>query len=169
MKFLPVFFALCTGFFWGTYGSAVAQARNYEKSPFKPYVMIGVAYLVWGILGGLIGMAVKKDAFTFTAQGTFWGFVAGSLGAWGALALTLAMYNGGGATPHIVMSIVFGSAVTVSAIVSLLSTGAKADPRLYMGIVGLAICIITVAYYTPHAGPGHAPKPAETPTIETHK
>lgn len=174
MKLLPVIFALCTGLFWGTYGSAVAQARNYEQnSPFKPYVMIGVAYLVWGILGGLIGMRSKGDTFSFTALGTAWGLVAGSLGAWGALSLTLAMYSGGGKTPHIVMAIIFGSAVTVSAIVSLIMTGVRPDPRLYVGIVGIAVSIATVAYYTPH---GHAapPKPksdapaTDAPSTDAH-
>ena len=42
---LPILFALLTGLFWGTYGPTLAQARFFEKSAFKPYVMIGVAYL----------------------------------------------------------------------------------------------------------------------------
>ena len=92
---LPIVFALSTGFFWGTYGPVLAQARAYEKSPFKPYVMIGVAYLIWGIIGGVVGMISKGDSFSFSKEGTYWGFAAGSLGAWGALTLTLAMYTGG--------------------------------------------------------------------------
>ena len=116
---LPVVFALLTGLFWGTYGPTLAQARFFEKSAFKPYVMIGVAYLVWGIIGGLAGMAytrkVGEPFFSFTNEGIFWGFAAGSLGAWGALTLTLAMFTGGTAMPQIVMPIVFGTAVSVSA------------------------------------------------------
>lgn len=161
---LPIIFALSTGFFWGTYGPALGQARFYsDKSPFKPYVMIGVAYLVWGIVGGLVGMLVNRDSFTFTKEGMLWGLVAGSLGAWGALTLTLAMYSGGMAMPQVVMPIVFGTAVSVTAIVTVLTSKTQADPRLWVGIVGMAICIITVAYYTPHPTP-HKPATPE-PTV----
>jgi hypothetical protein len=156
----PVIFALATGFFWGTYGPALGQARAFEKSPFKPYVMIGVAYLVWGIVGGLIGMAYKKDSFSFTYEGTFWGFAAGTLGAWGALALTLAMFSGGTAMPQIVMPIVFGTAVSVTAVVTALTSKAQTDPRLWLGIIGMAVCIVTVASFTPHSAP-HPPKAPE--------
>jgi hypothetical protein len=158
---LPIIFALATGFFWGTYGPVLAQARKYEGSPFKPYVMIGVAYLLWGIIGGIVGMLVKGDGFVFTKEGTYWGFAAGTLGAWGALTLTLAMYTGGGAIPHVVMPIVFGTAVSATAVVTVLTSKTQADPRLWMGIVGMAICIITVAYYTPHSAPHAPPKPAQ--------
>ena len=164
MKSLPIVFALLTGLFWGTYGPTLAQARLFEKSAFKPYVMIGVAYLVWGILGGLIGMAYTQkpgEAFlSFTKQGIFWGFAAGSLGAWGALTLTLAMFTGGTAMPQIVVPIVFGTAVSVSAITSVLTTKAEVNPMLWVGIAGMAACIVIVAYFTPHAGPAHPPKSA---------
>lgn len=170
MKSLPIVFALLTGLFWGTYGPTLAQARFFEKSAFKPYVMIGVAYLVWGILGGLIGMAYTQKQGTpflsFTREGMFWGFAAGSLGAWGALTLTLAMFTGGTAMPQIVMPIVFGTAVSVSAITSILTAKdtVHVNPMLYVGIAGMALCIVIVAYFTPHAGPPHASKPAsDTP------
>lgn len=158
----PVMFALLTGLFWGTYGAALAKARSAEKSPFKPYVLIGVAYLVWGIVGGLIGMKIKGDAFAFTPIGSLWGFIGGSVGAFGALALTAAMYSGGTAKPQIVMPIVFGSAVTVSALVAALTIVAEVDPRLYAGIAGMAACIVTVAYFTPHDVP-HKPAAAPAP------
>ena len=158
---LPILFALLTGLFWGTYGPTLAQARFFEKSAFKPYVMIGVAYLVWGILGGLVGMAYTQKPgeafFNFSKQGVFWGFAAGSLGAWGALTLTLAMFTGGTAMPQVVMPIVFGTAVSVSAIVSVLTTKNDTHPMLWVGIAGMAVCIVLVAYFTPHA---HPPKPA---------
>src|SRR4051794_26882112 len=118
---MPVIFALLTGLFWGTYGPALGKARiGFAGNPFRPYLMIGIAYLIWGILGGLIGMRftqIKGEPFfhNFKIDGITWGFVAGTLGAWGALTLTLAMFTGGGAMPQIVMPIVFGTAVSVSA------------------------------------------------------
>jgi hypothetical protein len=155
---LPIIFAIATGLFWGLYGPAVAQARNAEASPFKPYVLIGVAYLVWGILGGLIGMKVKGDNFTsWSSLGVTWGFIAGSLGAFGALALTLAMYNGGARMPHVVMPTVFGTAVAVSAIYGVATVKTDVNPLLYVGIVGMAACIVMVAYFTPSAHPPAKP------------
>lgn len=152
----PILFALLTALFWGLYGPAVANARTALTSPFKPYVMIGVAYLLWGILGGLAGMYYKHDAFTFNGTGVTWGFIGGSLGAFGALALTFAMFMGGTAMPHIVMPIVFGGAVTVSAIVSATQQH-KMPPGLVAGILIVLVGVIIVTINTPQS---HPPKPA---------
>ncbi|MDZ4688710.1 MAG: hypothetical protein SH850_26860 [Planctomycetaceae bacterium] len=159
----PIIFALLTGLFWGTYGPALGNARSAEKNAFKPYVMIGVAYLVWGLVGGLVGMAATGASFTYTATGAFWGFTAGSLGAFGALTLTLAMFTGGTAMPQIVMPIVFGTAVSVTAITTVLQSKAAFNPWLWLGIAGMAVCIVLVAYNTPHATPhkGAPPSPAQ--------
>jgi hypothetical protein len=161
MKY-PVVFALLTALFWGCYGPALGQSRSALLSPFKPYVAIGVAYLVWGILGGVAGMLYKGDSFAFTGAGSIWGFAAGTLGAWGAFTLTLAMFSGGTAMPHVVMPIVFGGAVTVTAVVSVLTTGAatKTSPWLWVGVVGMFLCIVVVAANTPHAAPPGKPSHA---------
>ena len=159
-----------TAVFWGMYGPALGQARSALLSPFKPYVAIGVAYIVWGVLGGLGGMWYKGDTFVFTGEGSIWGFLAGSLGAFGALILTLAMFSGGTAMPQIVMPIVFGGAVTVTAMVSIVTArnGASTSPWLWIGIVGMAACIVIVAYNTPHGGP-RKPKPDQASTAVTEK
>ena len=157
----PILFALLTGLFWGLYGPALAQARSALASPFKPYFAIGIAYLVWAIVGGLVGMRLNADTFAFTGSGMSWGFAAGSLGAWGALTLTLAMFTGGTAMPHLVMPIVFGGAVTVSAVVAL-SQAESVNPWLWAGIAVVGIGIVMVAYNTPHAAPR-----GPTPTVVT--
>lgn len=154
----PIIFALLTALCWGLYGPILGQAKSMAASPFKPFVAIGVAYLVWGVLGGLIGMGVRGDSFSFTGAATTWGFVAGTLGAWGALTLTLAMFTGGASMPQVVMPVVFGGAVTVSALYSVWKSNAvgSTSPWLWVGIVGIAACIVLVAYNTPHAAP-HKP------------
>ena len=161
MKY-PILFALLTAVCWGLYGPVLGQSRSLLLSPFKPYVAIGVAYLIWGILGGLIGMWFKGDSFVFTGAGSAWGLAAGTLGAWGALTLTLAMFTGGSAIPHIVMPVVFGGAVTVSALVAVWSARghAQASPWLWVGILGIFVCIVVVAYNTPHAAPPGGGAPA---------
>jgi hypothetical protein len=86
-------------------------------------------------------------------MGGLWGLAAGTLGAWGAWTLTLAMFSGG--RPYVVMPIVFGGAVTVSALFSAWkeSEHVRVHPMLWAGIVGILICTVVVAYYTPHAAP----------------
>lgn len=166
----PIVFALLAGLFWGTYGTAVGNSRAAEKNPFKPYVMIGVAYLIWGIIGGLAGMQATKAGFHFTQGGVVWGFIGGSLGAFGALMLTLAMFSGGGAMPHIVMPCVFGTAIVVNALVNLVlvKNDHSVSPMLWVGVLGTAISIVIVAYNTPHAAPPKKPPQAarpETPLV----
>lgn len=159
----PVIFALLTALFWGLYGPVLGLARAAEQNPFKPYLLIGVAYLVWGILGGAIGMKYTNAPFTFSGDGLKWGLIAGSLGAFGALTLTLAMFNFvGKPRPEIVMPIVFGGAVTITALTNLFlargQAGAHApSPWMWVGIVGMAVCIVIVAYNTPHVAPTMKP------------
>ncbi|MFQ5735125.1 MAG: hypothetical protein ACE5KM_24590 [Planctomycetaceae bacterium] len=167
----PVLFALGTALCWGLYGPTLAFARSPEKlwSPFKPYVGIGLAYIVWAFVGGAIVMRLKGDSFNFTgeqsAAGT-WGFAAGTLGALGALSLTAAMLSFvGPPKPQVVMPIVFGGAVSIAAIVSVVQVRLKGhqapfNPWLWVGIAGMAVCIVLVAYNTPHGPP--KPKGDET-------
>lgn len=158
----PIIFALLTGLFWGTYGPALGVARAAEgNNPFEPYLMIGLAYLVWAVIGGFGGIRYTGVDPKYSLGGASWGFIAGSLGAFGALTLTLAMFSFQGMKPRadIVMPIVFGTAVSVTAITSVLMTRAEFNPWLYLGIAGMAVCIVVVAYNTPHAAP-HKPKPA---------
>ncbi len=155
----PILFALLTALCWGLYGPTLAQARSSLSSPFKPYFLIGLAYIVWAIVGGLIGMRFNGDELSISSTGAFWGFAAGTLGAWGALNLTLAMFTGGAALPHLVMPIVFGGAVTISALVAL-PRAEHVSPWLWLGIAVVGAGIVMVAYNTPHATPPTAPAPA---------
>lgn len=160
---LPFLFALGTALCWGLYGPTLGKSRGADAtaSPFKPYVGIGTAYLLIAIVGGLIAMkVVGKDTFNFTDGVSKWGFAAGTLGALGALSLTLSMFSGGAKIPHAVMPVVFGGAVTVTALFTLMTAGegVKGGPMLWVGIIGMGICAIIVAANTPHP---HPKKPAE--------
>ena len=187
---LAIVFAVATACFWGLYGPALEKARTTKPpaqggwSPFKPYLFIGVAYLVWGCLGGAIAMKVKQDTFSFAGEhqkAATWGFAAGSLGAFGALTLTMAVMTAGQALrgtgaspPALVMPIVFGGAVTVTALTSvfLLWGRASPPPLLWVGMILVVSGIVLVAKYTPRETPGaqHAPaKASESPaSTQTH-
>lgn len=171
MKIMPALFALGTAICWGLYGPVLANARSIksppEWSPFKPYVFIGLAYVVWAIGGGLMGMRAKSDSYSFLggqSPAMIWGFLAGTLGALGALSLTNAMLSGG--KPLFVMPIVFGGAVSVMALVSVVRLKEPVSPFLWIGMAAVVIGIVLVAYNTPH---GHAPKPASGPDAHAAK
>ena len=165
---IPILFALGTALCWGMYGPAVGNARSplREWSPFKPYVFIGVAYLVIAIVGGLIAMKVKGDTFNFSgthAAARNWGFIAGSLGAAGALCLTTAVITSKGNTA-LVMPIVFGGAVSVNALFAFTQLRKNPDahfnPMMWVGMGLVCLGVILVAKYTPHGAPAK-PTPAE--------
>ncbi len=166
---IPVLFALGTALCWGMYGPTLSNARSSasppEWSPFKPYVFIGIAYLVLAVGGGLVGMYFKQDTFSFAGTHSAamnWGFLAGTLGALGALCLTTAMLTGG--KPAYVMPIVFGGAVTINAIIAYiqLQGEAKTSPILWIGMLLVAVGVVIVAANTPH---GHPPKKAAAQAV----
>lgn len=73
LPLLPVILRRLTALFWGMYGPAIGFARTAEgNNPFKPYVMIGVAYLIWASLVGVGGMIYTKAPFTFSGAGVTW-------------------------------------------------------------------------------------------------
>lgn len=180
---IPILFALGTALFWGCYGPTIGNAQTpridgkpllppHGWTPFKPYVFIGIAYLVIAIGGGLAMMKVKGDSFSFTApvpgvEGAThfltakWGFLAGALGAFGALCLTTAMMTSRG-NALLVMPIVFGGAVSVTAIVSIIKLRGhgplEINPLLWVGMLLTVVGVVIVAMNTPH---GHAPKKPE--------
>ncbi len=164
-KIYGIIFALLTAGFWGMYGPALQTSRVPGQSPFKPFVLIGVAYLVFGIIGGIIGILATKDNFHFEPVTLKWGFIAGSLGAFGALTLTLAMYKS--RSPELVMPIVFGGATLVAVTIGLLQKKQlfHAHPMQYVGTLAVIIGVILVQAFASH-GPsptphgGQSPKPA---------
>ncbi|MCA9213333.1 MAG: hypothetical protein KDB27_09730 [Planctomycetales bacterium] len=164
MKLLPIIFALCTALCWGMYGPTIGQAQSPQRlwSPFKPYVFIGIAYLVLAIAGGLIAMKLKGDSFSYSG-GHFppakWGFLAGCLGALGALFLTSAMMTSKG-NAALVMPIVFGGAVSVTAAYSAMRLRG-ADPKMWIGMVLVLIGVVMVAKFTPHGHAAPAPPNAD--------
>ena len=177
---IPILFALGTAIFWGCYGPTIGNAQTPRLdgkplappdgwSPFKPYVFIGIAYLVIAVAGGLAMMKIKGDSFSFSAavsgvDGVIthfapakWGFLAGTLGAFGALCLTTAMMTSRG-NALLVMPIVFGGAVSVTAVVSILKLRGhgpiEINPLLWVGMGLTVVGVVLVAMNTPH---GHAP------------
>jgi drug/metabolite transporter (DMT)-like permease len=163
MKWFAVVCALIVALCWGLYGPTLTNARSTarppEWGPFKPYLFIGVAYVVIAIIGGSIMMKfVFNDNFDYSGKyfpSMQWGFLAGCLGAFGALGLTFALTKAGG-KPAYVMPIVFGGAVTVNAIAAYFSlhAGETVNPLMWVGMLLVTLGICLTAGFTPH---GHTP------------
>ena len=161
MKWLAVACALGVALCWGMYGPTLSHARapKGEWGPFKPYLFIGIAYLVIAVIGGAMMMKLAfNDNFNYSgtyAPAMKYGFLAGCLGALGALFLTFALTKAGG-KPAYVMPIVFGGAVSVNAVAAFLSLkqGETASPLMWVGMAFVAVGIIMTAGNTPH---GHPP------------
>ncbi len=158
-----ILFALATAICWGLYGPSVAKARSLNTPPewssFKPFLFIGLAYLVWGCLGGAAAMRSFGDSFSFSgnhAKAAMWGFIGGTMGALGALALTFALFKSKG-NFGLVMPIVFGGAVTVTAIVNVIQGKASHSPLLWVGMVLVLCGLVLVAMYSHES---HGPAPA---------
>lgn len=164
MKYLPFVFALGTALFWGLYGPTLGKARlaGDVPNPFKPYVGIGIAYLIIAIAGGLIAMVLRGDRLSFNDGVFYWGFGAGILGALGAFSLTLAMTYGGAKIPHAVMPFVFGGAVTVSALYGIVALGARGNIWMWVGVIGMGISAVLVAANTPHGPPKADDEPGKS-------
>lgn len=183
---IPILFAIGTAIFWGCYGPTIGNAQTPRVdgkpllppdgwTPFKPYVFIGIAYLVIAVAGGLVMMKVKGDSFSYSAAvpgapgmthflPAKWGFLAGTLGAAGALCLTTAMMTSRG-NALLVMPIVFGGAVSVTALVSVLKLHGHTtiNPLLWVGMGLTVVGVVIVAMNTPH---GHGP-PKPSASVES--
>lgn len=167
MKWLAVACALGVALCWGMYGPTLSHARapNREWGPFKPYLFIGIAYLVIAVIGGAMMMKLAfNDNFNYSgtyAPAMKYGFLAGCLGALGALFLTFALTKAGG-KPAYVMPIVFGGAVSVNAVAAFLSLkqGETASPLMWVGMAFVAVGIIMTAGNTPHGHPPAKTAPA---------
>ena len=165
---LGLVFAIATALFWGTYGPALLKARTPGETPFKPFIFIGLAYLLWGAIGGIVAVKVGGGTFSFRPEAVRWGFIAGSLGAFGALTLTFAMFQAKDA--RLVMPIVFGGATAVAVLIGVLSQEhPHVDFRAILGYLFVIAGVVLIQMYGAHGPPPKkaAPESAEATASAT--
>jgi hypothetical protein len=114
-------FALMTVASWGTYGVFLHQGQMGMADPlngrYKAFLFVGLAYFLTAVLAPLAILFSNGASWSMPPRGMLWSLVAGIVGAIGAFAVLLAF--GAGGTPPVVMSIVFGGAPIVNAVVAL--------------------------------------------------
>lgn len=134
----------------------MADAKN---GLFKAFLFVGLAYFLTAVLAPLAVLGMNKAEWTFPASGMGWSLFAGIVGAIGAFCVLLAFKNGG--KPGVVMSIVFGGAPIINAVVAIMMSPPEKGlgsikPQFFLGIVLVAIGAVMVTYYKPPP-PRHAP------------
>ena len=150
---------------WGVYGvllhlgrTGMLKAGDPANASMKAFLLVGVAYFVVAVVAPLIVLMKNKTNWAFTGEGLSWSFIAGTAGAVGAFTLILALGAAakGGASTANVMSLVFGGAPVVNAVVSLMAHppegGLKTIPMgFWLGIVLAAAGGYLVSSNNPNA------------------
>jgi hypothetical protein len=155
-------FSLVTVISWGLYGVLLHSGQIGMTDPingrYKAFLFVGIAYFLVAVLAPLGVLALNGGSWKFPMSGMWWSFVAGIAGAAGAFCVLLAF--GAKGSPAAVMSIVFGGAPIVNAVVALLvhpPAGGWSALRwqFYLGIALAAIggCLVTL----------YKPPPSKTP------
>ncbi len=147
-------FVILTFICWGLYGPLLHQGQDIMggdggKSMLRPFICVGIAYFLIAVLFPIVVLATKGENGHWSGTGFFWSFVAGAVGAVGALGIILAFkFNG---KPSYVMPLVFGLAPIVNTMVTMLmaKTFKQAKPIFYIGILVVAIGAAGVLIFKP--------------------
>ena len=150
-------FALMTVVSWGLYGILLHTGQMAMGDPvngrYKAFLFVGVAYLLTAVLAPLAVLVANGASWQMPGPGIVWSLVAGVMGAAGAFCVLLAF--GAKGSPAVVMSIVFGGAPVVNAIVAVAlhpPAGGLAGVQwpFVLGILMAAAggCLVTL--YRPH-------------------
>lgn len=114
-------FALMTVVSWGVYGVFLHTGQMNMADPvngrYKAFLFVGLAYFLTAVLAPLAVLMASGASWQMPVKGMAWSLVAGIVGAIGAFCVLLAF--GAKGSPPVVMSIVFGGAPIVNALVSI--------------------------------------------------
>lgn len=158
-------FALMTVASWGLYGVLLHSGQLGMGDPangrYKAFLFVGLAYFLTAVLAPLAILARNEATWSFPLRGMTWSFLAGAVGAAGAFCVLLAF--GAKGSPAVVMSIVFGGAPIVNAVVAL-SLHPPAGGLLgirWQFIAGILLaalggCLVTL--YKPNPAPVQPPQ-----------
>lgn len=147
-------FVFMTFVCWGVYGPTLhlgqeGMGAEGQKSSLRPFVCVGIAYFLIAVIYPVIVLVTKGETGKWTSFGFVWSFVAGAVGAVGALGIIMAFKFGG--KPVYVMPLVFGCAPVVNTIVTMLMsrTAKQASLLFYIGVLIVAVGAAGVMYFKP--------------------
>ena len=160
-------FVILTFCCWGIYGPVLHLGQEAmgegpkALSSLRPFICVGVAYFLIAVVYPLIVLYTKGENGNWSATGFIWSFVAGAIGAIGALGIILAFKFQG--KPVYVMPLVFGLAPIVNTFVTMAMAGTfkQASMKFYLAILVVAIGAAGVLTFKPKA-PQKAPVDSTT-------
>jgi drug/metabolite transporter (DMT)-like permease len=167
-----IIFALMTVASWGVYGVFLHNGQMAMGDPvngrYKAFLFVGIAYFLTAVLAPLAILLLRGATWEMPMRGMAWSLVAGIVGAMGAFCVLLAF--GAKGSPAVVMSIVFGGAPIVNALVAMAlhppagGFGAIRWPFV-LGLLMAALggCLVTL--YRPLPAPAGGAARAASPTI----
>lgn len=142
---------------WGIYGPVLHNGQHDMSiiggfARMRPFVCVGLAYFLIGVLVPMAILAMKGEKGTWTVSGIVMSLVAGALGAGGALGIILAFNFGG--EPVFVMPLVFGGAPVVNSFLTIYLAGKirEIGPFFLAGLVMVimgAVVVMTCAPQKP--------------------
>ena len=156
-------FSLMTAVSWGLYGILLHTGQVGMADPvngrYKAFLFVGLAYFLTAVLAPLGLLVMNGASLRFPLAGMGWSLLAGLLGAFGAFFVLLAF--GAKGQPSVVMTIVFGGAPVINAVVAVWLNppegGLGTIPKpFYIGLL-LAVaggCLVTL--YKPAPAKHHA-------------
>jgi hypothetical protein len=164
---ISAFIAL-TAICWGCYGPLLHKGQTFmHGSRMRPFICVGMAYVVVGIIAPLIFWTALGDHGQISARGVLWSLAGGTAGAVGSLGVILAFTFGG--KPIYVMPLVFGGAPVVNTFISIITAQqlSSISPFFYAGLIVVVAGAVSVLVFAPrgapHATPAAQPKPPVTP------
>ena len=148
-------FVILTFCCWGVYGPVLHLGQEAlgagprQLSSLRPFICVGIAYFLIAVVYPLFVLQTKGETGSWSMGGFVWSFIAGLVGAVGALGIILAFKFGG--KPVYVMPLVFGLAPVVNTFVTMIMAGTfkQAKPIFYIGIVLAALGAAGVLRFKP--------------------
>jgi len=140
---------------WGVYGPMMRNGnKGMSGSHLLPFICVGLAYFVIGVVVPLILMRLWNEKGRWTTSGIVWSLIAGVTTSLGALGINLAFTFGGDAS--YVMPLVFGGAPVVNTFVSMWMSKSykQAGAIFYAGLILVIVGAITVLVFKPGTGGG---------------
>jgi hypothetical protein len=143
---------------WGLYGPVLQFGQMgmstipHVPAKFRPFVCVGLAYFLVGIIVPSIWLYLKGEKGDWTIFGLVWSIAGGAMGALGALGIILAFYFGG--RPIYVMPLVFGGAPVVNAFLTIYLANRIKDigPWFLAGLILVLLGAVLVMVAAPHGG-----------------
>jgi hypothetical protein len=147
---LVLAFTALTALSWGVYGIVLHKGTDQlGHSSIRAFIGVGIAYFLVAVLVPAIWLSSKPEKGHWSIAGTFLSLFAGTVGALGALGVTLALAFK--ADPIYVMPIVFGGAPVVNTLVTswINKSFTQIKPMFLVGLILVAFGAVGVLVNKP--------------------